>query len=81
MLNSDARIWQVREWIATFLATGTWIYELVVEHSAHREVYAFALVLYGFVPWSMAGRLLARWAERLTDDDDRQGGGGPRLGR
>ena len=56
-------VFEVREWLATFLATSLIVYEAVIEHSAHREVYGVALVLFGFVPFSLVDRMLGRWAD------------------
>jgi hypothetical protein len=51
----------VREWIATLLGTSLIVYEAILEHSAHREVYIVGLVLLGFVPFSLLDRALGRW--------------------
>lgn len=62
--NGDyPRVFAVREWVATILATGLIVYETVLEHSAHREVYGVALILFGFVPFSLVDRFLGRWVE------------------
>lgn len=63
--SNGSRIFAVREWVATFLATGLIVYEAVLEHSAHREVYGVGLILLGFVPFSLVDRVLGRW----VDDD------------
>ena len=71
MRNADgtASIFRVREWIATILATGLIVYEATYEHSAHREVYGVALILYGFVPFSLVDRVLGRWVEPPSKDE------------
>ena len=66
--EKNASIFRVREWIATFLATALIVYEAVGEHSAHREVYGVALILYGFVPFSLVDRILGRWVEPPKGD-------------
>lgn len=65
----------MREWLATFLATGLIVYEAGYEHSAHREVYGVALVLLGVIPFSLVDRILGRWAgeapRKERDDEPR----------
>lgn len=60
-VSSDG-VLATREWIATVLGTGLILYEAVLEHSAHKEPYAVALVLLGYVPFSIFDRALGRWA-------------------
>lgn len=67
----DVRVWQVREWVATFLATTLILYEAMAEHSMHRVVYYVALILFGFGgPISAGVRLLSALSQAVERNED-----------